>query len=46
MNHQRLDEQHNGKALQKQIRKSMMEKMQVGMKNSKTMMTHFRDQNA
>jgi len=46
VNHQREDEQKNGKALAKHIKKAQMDTMQVGVKNSKTMMTHFRDRNA
>lgn len=37
-----LDERKNGGARKKFLRKQNMDYMQVGWKNSKTMMTHFR----
>ena len=42
LNEQRQDERVNGKALQKHIHRAEKDKMQVGMKNSTTMMKHFR----
>lgn len=45
VNEQRADEAKNGKAMQKHQKKAAMDHMQVGWKNSKTMMTFFRDRN-
>lgn len=43
MDQQKFDESRNGKARQKHQRKADKDRMQIGMKNSKTMMKHFVD---
>ena len=43
LDEQYLDESKNGKAREKHQRKADRDRMQIGMKNSRTMMKHFVD---